>query len=326
MKNLIVTAAFVMAVMLLVPLGALTTKSAAQQTIAPSKNQSASIPKNPTFYDSFRVKNADTGEITVMDAKGYIFGVVAAEMPALYEVEALKAQAVAAYTYACKRADERKGEDYDITTNSKIDQSYISIEKASDLWGDSADQYVTKIKQAVSAVSDMLLCYEGACALSVYHAISSGNTNACSDVWGKEIPYLVSVSSLGDKTAQNYLDNPIFTPAELAGKLKGVVTLSGDESKYIKDIKKTENGLVKSLSVCDKALTGSELAAALELRSASFDVEFKNGAYSFTVYGYGHGVGMSQNGANYMAKQGSDFKEILMHYYKGCQIAVRNKE
>ena len=322
MKKILSVSAFFAVIMLLVPLVALNSaKGSAKETYTPVKDEINSKEHDIVFFDSFRVKDKDSGKITVMDAKSYVFSVVAAEMPALYEPEALKAQAVAAYTFACFRAGEREAEEYDITTDSKIDQSFITMEKVCDLWGDKADEYVTKIKQAVSAVSDMILSYNGKTALSVYHAISPAKTNSAKDVWRKDVPYLVSVLSEGDKTANGYKDTVFLTLDELNSKLKEIEITDG---KAFSDINVSDTGYVLSLNVCGKKFSGSEIASALELRSANFDVSFENGSYKFTVFGFGHGVGMSQNGANHMAKQGSSYKEILLHYYKNCEIVKRN--
>ena len=321
MKKVIISLLFCIGVMLLVPL--LSFKKAEKPLYVQTSGgvtSSYKESKKTVCRDTFRIKDKETEKITKLSADDYIFGVVSAEMPALYETEALKAQAVAAYTFACFKADSQESEDYDVTTDSHIDQAFASKETLKERWGENYEKYSEKILAAISAVKGTILTYNGSTALSVYHAISNGVTNSCKDVWSKDIPYLVSVDSAGDKTAAKYLDNKLFSPSSLAENVKELATLSGDEKKYISNIEKTSTGLVKSVKLCGKEVKGTKLSSALKLRSASFDVEFKDGAYSFTVYGYGHGVGMSQNGADYMAKQGSTYEEILLHYYKGCKL------
>lgn len=321
MKKIIVGITFCVCVMLLVPLMSF---KKASKPLSVQASGGADFDYTETvkasYRDTFSVKDSKTGNTTKLSADDYIFCVVAAEMPVLYEEEALKAQAVAAYTFACFKAESRKGEDYDVTTDSHIDQAFVSKETLKERWGEDYEKYSQKISKVISSVRGTLLTYNGSTALAAYHAISNGVTNSCKDVWSKDIPYLTSVDSSWDKTASKYIDNKLFSPSALSEKIKELAAVSGDEGKYISDIKKTSSGLVKSIKICGKEVKGTKLAAALDLRSATFDVKFKDGAYAFTVYGYGHGVGMSQNGANYMAKQGSTYEEILLHYYKGCKL------
>ena len=285
-----------------------------------------SVPTNDTVKieevkptKSFKILNTETNQISEISYDDYIFGVVAAEMPALYEVEALKAQAVAAHTFALHRMVTNSDKDYDITNDFTVDQAFITEGKAREKWGDNADEYIEKIKGAVEATKNLALTYNGEIALSVYHAISSGKTEDCKNVWGGNRPYLVSVDSAGDKLSPNYLSEKSVTATELK-KLFPNITFSGKESDYFKNLQKTASGTVKTVSLCGNEINGSEIRKLLELNSSCFDLEYKDGSFKFTVYGYGHGVGMSQNGANYMAQQGADFEEILCHYYTGCTI------
>lgn len=266
---------------------------------------------------------SDTQKIEKMDINDYIFGVVAAEMPALYEKEALKAQAVAAYTYALHRAQQNSDKPYDITDSPATDQCYISKEKAQEKWGENAAEYEEKIKGAISEVEGEYIAYNKKPILALYHAISGGKTESCKAVFGQDLPYLTVCDSIGDLTAKGYLQTVEFTAAELKEKLANKVSLSSDEGEWIGEIKHRDNGYTESIKICGKSLTGTELRAALSLRSANFDAEYKNGKFVFTTRGYGHGVGMSQAGAQHLAKQGGTYKEILLWYYKDCEI-VKN--
>lgn len=268
---------------------------------------------------SFKILNTQTNEVSEILYDDYIFGVVAAEMPALYEIEALKAQAVAAHTFALHRKNTNSDKEYDITNDFTIDQAFITEADAREKWGDKADEYIKKIKTAVGETKNLALTYDGEIALTVYHAISFGKTEDCQNVWGGSRPYLVSVSSIGDKLSPNYISNKAVTLVELKTAFSEL-ELSDNPTDYFKSPQKTDAGTIKTITVCNNEITGSDIRKRLDLQSACFEVKYENDAFQFTVYGYGHGVGMSQNGANYMAQQGADFKEILCHYYQGCKI------
>lgn len=270
--------------------------------------------------DEFRILDCETGKISILKAEDYIFGVVAAEMPASYEEEALKAQAVAAYTFSCYKRSTNKSLDYDLSTDYKTYQSYITKEVARERWGSNADLYTEKIEKAIKSVSGYLLTYQNKPALTVYHAISPGKTESCKNVWGKDYPYLQAVTSTYDKLSPDYISTVELTTEELKEKLKDKITFSSDASKYFSKPVTTDSKTVKEIKICNQTIKGSELRSLLDLRSSAFEVSYKDGKFIFTVYGYGHAVGMSQYGANYLAKQGADFKEILSTYYKGCKL------
>ena len=257
---------------------------------------------------------------TEMAAQDYIFGVVAAEMPALYNEEALKAQAVAAYTYACVRKANNSGQEYDITTDFNVDQSFVSVKELTEKWGEKTEEYTAKIKKAVADVSGYIINYDGKAITAVYHAISSGKTENSENVWGKEMPYLKSVDSSKDKEAENYKTEVSFTADELKEKLKSDFVIENINDLTFEISEKSDVGTVKKLNISGLECTGANLRNLLNLRSSCFEITKNENGYTFTVYGYGHGVGMSQTGANYMAEEGKDFKEILTHYYTGCKV------
>lgn len=296
-----------------------TENGASAEAAAMFKEAVSEKPPTPAAYKSFKIKMSDSGEIKDIPADEYVCGVVAAEMPADYEPEALKAQAVAAYTFACYRKAKSKT-DYDLTDEPKTDQCYITEQQAREKWKDSADEYINKIKEAQQAVSGMILMYEGATALTVYHAMSSGMTENCADVWGSDIPYLVSVDSAGDRTADGYLNTTELSEDEVSSALSQFKKAEGEADKWFSEPQRTAAGRIKTVKYCGTELDGGEVASALGLRSANFDAEHIDGGFKFTTRGYGHGVGMSQTGAGYMAKQGSSCEEILVHYYPGCVL------
>lgn len=317
MKTVYLTAFMVMAVlMLIIPLSA---DADINGVKAEPPSQQVMAPADTAEKTEIRVRFTATGDIAAYSAEDYIFGVVAAEMPALYEEEALKAQAVAAYTYYLRKSASNN-EEYDITDDYTVDQAFITPEKAREKWGAEAEKYEKKLRACVKDVLYKKVTYKGEPASTVYHAISSGKTERAADIWGGDYPYLVSVDSSFDKLSGNYLSTAKFTTDELKERLKNLVSVTEATGNGIADIKRTEAGSVTSLTVWGKSISGIDFRKALELRSADFDAEYKDGTYTFTVRGYGHGIGMSQNGANYLAQQGKSYEEILLHYYTGCAI------
>ena len=147
-----------------------------------------------------------------------------------------------------------------------------------------------------------------------------GKTENSRDIWGGELPYLKAVSSPGDKLSPDYASEVSVSAEELKRKLGSECTLSGDPAAYFGEPERTDSGSVLTVSVCGNEITGGKIRSIFNLRSLNFSVKYADGNFVFTVLGYGHGVGMSQYGANYMAKQGSDFKEILTYYYTDCKV------
>lgn len=319
MKGTFFIALIVIFSMLVIPLSSL---SKAQSIALPTAKPQADVAYENQSQDMGfeKIRVLKDGAVTEVTAKDYIFGVVAAEMPALYESEALKAQAVAAYTFACYRIQNNTNTEYDISADPETAQCFITREEASARWGDKADEYAKKIDDCIAAVQGELLVYEKKPIFAAYHAISSGKTNSCLDVWGNDLPYLKSVISAGDSLADKFLSEVAFTADELAEKLKSIATPEGEPQNYFTDVKTTDNGYVKNLTFCGKQVSGSQISEILDLRSANFEISFADGKFTFSVKGYGHGVGMSQTGADYMAKQGSNYREILLHYYNGATL------
>jgi stage II sporulation protein D len=314
MKKIFISAMILLAFLILLPLTAL--KPAKNSTHIPT-SMPIDLSKST---NTFKVLISQTDKVEEIAVKDYLFGVVSAEMPALYATEALKAQAVCAYTFALWRQQQNADKPYDITDNFKTDQCYISRQDALKKWGSKADEYAKKIESAINDTQNEMLTYNGEIILSVYHAVSGGNTESAKNVWGKDYPYLQSVTSVGDKLAKNYISEVTFT----AEQLKTAFGITKDISKNpFTEFTRTDAATVKTVKFCGQEYKGSEVRTILELKSSNFETEFKNNSVIFTVYGYGHGVGMSQNGANYMAQQGSDYKEILAHYYKGAEV-MRN--
>ena len=268
--------------------------------------------------EAVQVMLHQTGGSVTLTMKDYLCGAVAGEMPAVYEKEALKAQAVACYTYA--KAQEKKGTA--LTDNPNKNQSYISKEELKERWGDNYKLYYGKIEEAVDEVLGQYLTYNGELIETVaFHAISPGATESASEVWGGEtIPYLVPVDSDADKLSPDYSTTTVFSADDLRKRLGGLVSLSDDVSTWLEKTNTSNTGMVKSVTICGKEISGSDFRTALGLRSFHFEIIYKGNSFTINTKGYGHGVGMSQYGANAMAAQGKNYKEILSHYYPGTKI------
>lgn len=292
---------------------------------AESEQTAAVIRDESAEYIS--VMSPSTGKITQMDMREYVIGSIAAEMSALYHTEALKAQAVASYTYAKRvREQNEKNEDSalggaDITDSPDTHQGYISEDERKEKWGDNFEEYEEKIEAAVDEVFGSYMTYKGETVLAVYHAISAGSTQSAESRWGSEIPYLVSVESQGDKLSPDYQRETTFTESEFKSCAKDCgVKLSGDAEEWVGEIETDESGYALSVTLGDEEMSASEFREAFELRSSCFEIDYSGGEFKIICKGYGHGVGMSQYGADYMARQGSTWQEILKHYYTGVEI------
>jgi len=296
--------------------------SAINKTSSVSDNINNDINEYATLTEIKLYLNDEKKTLT-LSSEEYIVGVVAAEMSAENNPEAIKAQALAAYTYAYRKHIQNKesNNDYDLTNDSTLDQGYLNKDSRKEKWGDNFSEFENKIIQNVKSVKNQLIVYKGEPILAAYHAISAGKTETAKNVWGTDYPYLQSENSVGDLLCPEFYsqvtvskDNFIKKLTELGAKCET------DATTYIGESKKSEAGTVLNIELCGKSFTGTQIREAFELKSAAFDIAFKDDNFIFSVSGYGHGVGMSQFGANYMAQQGSDYKEIISAYYKGAEI------
>lgn len=270
-----------------------------------------------------KVMSASSNNITEMPLKEYLIGVVASEINPAYHEEAIKAQIIASHTllsYVKNHKSDKLG-GADISDSSASHQGYLSETDQREKWGDNFEAYHKRIEKCVDEVINMTLQYDGDYINAAFHAISNGKTENCADVWGGNYPYLTSVTSVGDKLSPAYQSQVTVTEKEFKEKLKKYdIEFKGDANKWIEKITNTETGMVKSIQICGTSLKGTELRTAFSLKSSTFTYEYKDEKFIFTVSGYGHGVGMSQYGADYMARQGFSYKEILEHYYRGAKI------
>lgn len=273
---------------------------------------------------TLRVLHGDTvEEMTLGD---YLVGVVRAEMPASFELEALKAQAVAARTYTAYKilSGGNHGDTADICTDSTCCQAYISQERAMENWGDAAEENETKAEEAVRGTDGQTILYGGVPILAVFHSSSAGQTRAAGEVWVNDLPYLQPVDSPEDgDSIPNYYSRVAFTPEQFREKIHASypeADLTGDMSGWLKNAKTDSSGSVETVDVGGVTIKGTTMRTLLGLRSACFTWEVQDGEMVFFVTGFGHGVGMSQYGANRMAREGADYVEILTHYYTGVSV------
>ena len=251
------------------------------------------------------------------DMDAYLVGVVLAEMPASFEDEALKAQAVVARTYAQKAyTSGGKHADGSVCTEPSCCQAYITEEDY--LAKGGTVESVEKIRSAVHDTSGYVLTYEGSLIEATYFSCSGGSTEDAAAVWGTDFPYLRAVSSPGEEKAIHYTDEVCFSRQQLEGALG--VKLTGSSESWFSEISYTSGGGVAAAMVGGQKFPGTKLRSLLGLRSTAFTLEAAEDSVCITTRGYGHRVGMSQYGADAMAVSGSSYTEILAHYYPGTLL------
>lgn len=288
-----------------------------------SKNVEKSVNIEHTNTDNTSANNttnSSVSKITVYRSNGsvinlnmtdYLIGVVSSEMPASFNLEALKAQSVLARTYALKAKQTGKK-----LTDTVSTQSYIDIDQMKNKWGNSFNTYYNKIKNAVENTNGEYLSYNGNYIEALYHSTNNGKTESSLDVFGNYYPYLISVSSEYDKNASSYL-RTISMPLDTISNKLG---LSLNNDSVINILSYTDGGNIKEININGNNFSGKKIRELLGLRSADFDISISDNNANITTRGYGHGVGMSQYGANGMANAGYGYKDILSHYYPGTTL------
>ena len=255
----------------------------------------------------------------------YLLGVLAAEMPASFEPEALKAQAVAArsYTLYCAQSGKHKGAQ--VCTDHRCCQAWKSEAQLREDWGINYEKNMEKITRAVEETAGEYLAYQGEAVFSAFHSSSAGRTEDCGAIWSG-LPYLVSVESPeGEDSVPGYVSRVELSALDFRDTLLHAcpeADFSGEESDWIGDVFLEDSGRVDSVMLGGCLFSGVKLRELFSLRSTAFSLECAEGVFVFTVTGYGHGVGMSQYGAKVMATQGSDYTAILAHYYPGTTLVT----
>ncbi len=262
-----------------------------------------------------------------MTLEGYVCGVVASEMPAQYHLEALKAQCVAARTRALWQMQQGGCDLHpgaDICTESAHCQGYATLSQCRGMWGDSYEAYRDRILQVQQETQGEWIAYEDKPITVLYHAISGGRTEDVQTVFAESLPYLVSVESADEESARGYQQETTFGFQEIADRLNGTF----DEMQLTaQDVQRslsiggyTQSGRVSHVTIGDHSVEATELRKALGLRSTWFSISTDQHGVTFHQRGYGHGVGMSQAGANSMAASGANYRQIIQHYYTGVDV------
>ncbi len=281
-------------------------------------------------YGTIKLLHSDTGEVEEVPLDTYLCNVVSAEMPADFELEALKAQAVVARTYTIYKIQNKKHENSDICDDSSCCQAWISKEDRLARWDeDKRESNWAKIEQSVNETKGKIITYEGAPINAFFHSNSGGTTELPVNVWGggTNFPYLQVVETAGEEGYSQYQSEAIFTQDELIEKLKSKyedITIDFNNDDDLKILDYTDSGRVKTVKFGNHELSGTETRSLLDLRSTNFEIIKEDGNIKFSVKGYGHGVGMSQTGADTLAKEGKTYEDIIKHFYVGVEISDVN--
>ncbi len=262
-----------------------------------------------------KVKDEKSGQISEIPFEDYIKGVVAGEMPTSFEEEALKAQAVASRSYVMYKIKGNKNNDYDIL-NTTTHQVYLSDEKLKENWKEEYTKKINKIKSAIAQTRGEYLSYNGEIVNAMFFSTSVGATENSEEVFVSKLPYLRSVSSKWDEQSPVYTDTATFELTDFYNKLN----IKYNNKITVEPISQTTTGRIRKLKINGIEMKGSEVATKLKLRSNFFNIIQNDNKVTITTKGFGHGVGMSQYGANGMAKEGYKYNQILKHYYQGTEI------
>lgn len=278
-------------------------------------------------YNTIKLLHTDTDKVEDIQLDEYLYGVVSAEMPASFEEEALKAQAVVARTYTIYKIVNNDGKhgEADICDDSGCCQAWISKEDRLEKWDeDKREENWNKIVDAVKSTQGKIITYEGKPINAFFHSNSGGATEAPIDVWGGSgYPYLQSVATAGEDAYSQYSSEATFSKEEFEEKIKEVHSdfeIDFDEKDCIKVEEYTDGNRVKTVKIGNLELSGVEVRTIFGLRSANFKVTINDNEIKFEVTGYGHGVGMSQTGADSLAKEGQSYEDIIHHYYTDVEI------
>ena len=261
-----------------------------------------------------RVKD-EQGNITEIPFEEYVKGVVAGEMPATFEEEALKAQAVASRSYAMYQMEGSKDKDYDVL-DTTTNQVYLTDEELKNNWKEEYPEKINKIKKAVAETKGEYLTYDGKVINAMFFSTSTGQTENSEDVFVTALPYLRSVASTWDEKSPVYTDTATISLQDFYNKL----ALPYNETITVEITSQTATGRIKTLKINGTEFNGRDFASKLSLRSNCFTISQNEQNITIITKGFGHGVGMSQYGANGMAKEGYDYKKILKHYYSNTKI------
>lgn len=282
-------------------------------------------------YKTIKLYHSETGEIEELPIDEYLYGTVSAEMPVSYELEALKAQAIVSRTYTIYQIINSKGKhgDADICDDYNCCQAWISKDDRLAKWSeDERESNWNKIVTAVNETSGKIITYEGAPIDAFFHSNSGGTTETATNVWGgSDYPYLQSVETSGESDYSQYNSEVTISKEDLINKLRAEYSdfeINFDEDDCIKILEYTDSGRVKTIKIGNTELAGTKARSLFGLKSTNFSFSFDDDNIIFSVIGYGHGVGMSQTGADSLAKSGRTCEDIIKHFYTGVEIIFVN--
>lgn len=283
--------------------------------------------ETPATDEKIVLFDKSTGTLTELTLTDYLIGAAACEMPASYEAEAIKAQMIAIHSYYnyCSRNPEYTDNGY-ITVDEANMQGYASAARLQQYWGINYYDYYNKFLRCANEVCNMVLTYNNGPVLASYYAVSCGKTRTSEERWGQRLPYLTVVDSSFDAVSDNYLQMNSFTVSEMYTILKSTFPFLeiSEESpeKWFGNIVYNESGYAKFVTVGVDNIPGDQFRQALHLPSSCVMVFFEDDMFSVATKGYGHGVGLSQFGANQLSQQGKKYNEILRHYYPGTVLTT----
>lgn len=285
-----------------------------------------SVHANAQTMDEQTITVSVDGEAQKMELEEYITGVVASEISPDFPIEAIKAQAVAARTYAVYKMYAGRSDthpDADVCDDFHHCAAYKPIAEQVANWGDNGENYQNIIVQAVNDTKNLIVTYENKPIIAVFSAASGEMTESAKDVWGSDIPYLVNVESKGGDACSKYKQTVTFSLDEFRDIIKKAIPsadLTGKPETWFAASERSAAGGIKTVKLGSVQVSGTDLRETLGLNSTNFTVSTSEDSISFNTIGYGHGVGLSQYGAKYLAEQGKTYDEILTHYYTGTQI------
>ena len=286
-----------------------------EETQAPNQETDVTAEEQPAVQ-TVTVLLGD-GSAAEMELEQYLTGVLLGEMPADFEMEAKKAQAVVARTYALRaRQGHSKHDTADVCTDAACCQGYFPPEDYIAQGG--SQEAVAAAEQAVAETAGQVLTYDGALIEATYFSCSGGRTEDAVAVWGSDVPYLQATDSPGEENADHFIDTVTFSAEEFAAAIGA--DLEGLPGEWIGEITYTDGGGVDEIEIGGEIYGGTDLRRALGLRSTAFSISAVGDSVIITTRGFGHRVGMSQYGADAMAVQGSSYQEILAHYYQGTSL------
>ncbi|WP_176448417.1 stage II sporulation protein D [Lentibacillus sp. CBA3610] len=266
---------------------------------------------------SVEVMRASSEQVESVPLETYVSRVVASETPAEFELEALKAQALAARTFIVNRLLHQDDAEKADVTDTTSDQVYHNEQELRTTMGSNYEEDMKKVKQAVAETEGEILTYDDTPITAAYFSTSNGYTENSEDYWENEVPYLRSVESPWDTNTPKFMDQEIFSVAEMENLLETDLPSMNDLSITLN---RTESNRVDQMTIGEESYSGRDMRETLGLQSSDFSIEKKNDHLIFTTKGYGHGIGMSQFGANGMAEEGRTYQEIVKHYYQGVEI------